>query len=126
MACGPFPFLSKVNFSLFYSGKILKNFLFMPCRSDYGDAHNDSGLKTELDKVTRLLCGVCRDYERNYGLPVSALGDVELGRWWEEHKAADAKRVAREKAAEEKEQKKRQALSKLTPEEKKLLGLTKN
>jgi len=47
----------------------------------------------------------------------------KLADWWETHKAADAARIAKEKEKLEKDELRKQALSKLTKQEKEALGL---
>jgi hypothetical protein len=75
----------------------------MPCRDSRDDNCPDdnaqrtiNALQKRLDKVTRLLCETCnfiythpvvRQYERSH----------ELNKWWTDHKAADEKRLAKEK-----------------------------
>lgn len=94
-------------------------------------------LKRELDLATRLLCSVCGSLERASGhikLGSDLLRDPELTEWWEKHKAADELRrkreaeKARKKAEKEKKKRaksalKKKALAKLTPAERKALGL---
>lgn len=66
--------------------------------------------KAELDKVTRLLCDVCRafgpDDKTHFFSEVRGLKS-----WWSKHKKKDANRIRKE------------ALAKLTPEERKVLGV---
>ena len=69
----------------------------MPCRSDYPDIDYEAqNRKRELDKVTRLLCGLCKNVESQGG----NVGDFdsELAVWWKEHQEADRKREAKEAA----------------------------
>lgn len=98
----------------------------MPCRY-YTEAEEKriaeeamADLQNELDFVTRLLCEVCS------GLPEKKMS-FELASWYAAHKKMDAQRIAAEKTAAAKynrEQKARQrALAKLTPAEKKMLGV---
>lgn len=99
----------------------------MPCRY-YTEAEEKSmavetitDLQRELDFVTRLLCAVCSDMAK------SKLSG-ELASWYASHKKMDAQRLAdekREAAKFNREQKARQrALAKLTPAEKKMLGVS--
>ena len=46
--------------------------------------------KKDLDKVTRLLCGLLSDLEENF--PEYKLFNNELEEWWNEHKEFDKKR----------------------------------
>jgi len=93
----------------------------MPCRSD--DRYDCDSSKPELDKVTRLLCDVCKHLEKGHSASFIFNSPSELSTWWKKHQAEDQKREAVEKAEALKEQKKRDALNKLTDEEKKLLGI---
>jgi len=119
----------------------------MPCRSDY---MNDGGaaeiavanektrkVKAELDRITRLLCYACKKLGNNSGgLPRAEDLAIhqELYKWWTEHQIADAKREAEEKRRKDKEEAtrkekkrlegiRREALSKLTSEQRKVLGV---
>lgn len=107
----------------------------MPCQDSYPDETpiKLEGTKKKLNKVTNLLCGLCTR--------LSKTGDYryitennELKEWWERHQKIDKKRIEREmeelerkaalkKKKEEEERKKMVALSKLSVEEIKLLGL---
>jgi len=49
----------------------------------------------------------------------------DLASWWEEHQRADVVRLAWEKAEADKERARERALSKLTPAERRALGLAK-
>jgi hypothetical protein len=94
----------------------------MPCR-DYSDDQISRETQKRLDHVTKLLCYV-----------MSHVGHSELGKhlqtkdkdlkiWWEEHQEQDRKREEAERRASEKRRLKREALSKLSKEERKALGL---
>lgn len=98
----------------------------MPCRY-YTEAEEkriaeeaNGDLQRELDFVTRLLCEVCSDMAKS---KMSG----KLSSWYAAHKKMDAQRLAAEKreaAKFNREQKARQrALAKLTPAEKKMLGV---
>lgn len=108
----------------------------MPCRDwdyvdnsraaqDYQKAAQDA--QAAADKTARLLCELCTAIEKQgAGVQVSQ----ELADWWEDHKRLDAQRAAAEAArlAADAEKKRleslRQAtLAKLTPDERKALGL---
>jgi hypothetical protein len=78
-----------------------------------GPSKRERELKTELDKVTRLLCGVLRAVENEVG-GSGCLVDEETQAWWEEHQKVDAARMEALKA---------QALKKLEPDEIEALGL---
>ena len=116
----------------------------MPCR-DYMDDHASHAyqvaeankkceiLRKRLDNVTRLLCGVMHELEQE-GVISAQHELVGLKEWWTEHQRLDALREQKERKAREEKQKKlaakraaerakANALSKLTPEERKALGL---
>ncbi len=101
----------------------------MPCR-DYNEGFSYESPKTQekLDKVTRLLCGLCRKIEKSKNIQVKALlystsADEELGEWWKEHQEQDRKRLKAEQEQERKKNLKKNALLKLTTEERKVLGI---
>ena len=48
---------------------------------------------------------------------------AEIVKWWTDHQAEDAKRLALEEAKQSAERLKREALAKLSPEERAALGL---
>lgn len=90
----------------------------MPCRDDGYDV--GPSLQQRNDELARMLCQACTALEnlgqiRNVSVP--------LTEWWEAHKVADARRQAEEWQREVDESMKRQVLRKLTPLERKLLGL---
>ena len=97
----------------------------MACRYDGPD--DSASMCQQLDSVTRMLCGILDQVESAED-PVK-LEDLpaETQQWWREHKAADAERnaeVARqERAAKQHEDLRQRGLMKLTPEERKALGL---
>lgn len=116
----------------------------MPCRSDYlapTERERESGRVLEflkelagqpfnhdkpdiygrvdnLDADTARLCTLCQSMGR--GITLFSL-DVQL--WWEKHQKADKIRMEQEKTAAEKAALREVALAKLTPEERKALGL---
>lgn len=93
----------------------------MPCQSDPSD-YADNSIRNELNMVTRLLCALCGELE-------AAGQSLYIGKvpyllsWWEAHKLRDAERKVREAKQAENDRRTRQALDKLTPEERVLLGL---
>jgi hypothetical protein len=96
----------------------------MPC-SDGGPNYQDNPeTKRRLDLATRLLCSLCRKIT-NSGRDTLIYDDVELVRWWNDHLAADRKREKAEEAEREVIRKHQAALNKLTPEDRKVLGLDK-
>jgi hypothetical protein len=103
----------------------------MPCMSYENDHHSgpptDSWeyqeLKKTNDKLARIACKVMTELVAHGKADFLVLKDDELREWWEKHQEADRK--AREAAEAKKRlaQVRREALSKLTPEEKKALGI---
>ena len=90
----------------------------MPCRVDDFGTTDTERYRDEANKVTRMLCTMCEVYEKaGFAIPGSIVG------WWEKHQEVDRKR----REAEEKERLrkllKKNALNKLTSEERKALGL---
>lgn len=89
----------------------------MPCDSR-GYAESEARLlRRELDRVTRILCEVFQATEEDLPFSHEALA------WKEEHERHDRERRAKEREMEEFRQRKAQALAKLLPEEKRLLGV---
>ena len=77
------------------------------------------------DKLTRVACDLARTIEANMGViqdTTSALSK-ETRDWWREHKEADRRREEAEAKARRIRKVKQEALGKLTPEERKALGL---
>lgn len=104
----------------------------MPCTNGPSLAEQYHDMASENRKLTAMLCGTLRAIE-NFGLLGSVLksvNEVECGVngakilvWFNRHKEEDAKRKAAEQAKQKAENLKREALAKLTPEERKALGL---
>lgn len=94
----------------------------MPCYSgdeeDYRRA-SASEAKAQLDLATRVACKAMR-YLEELG---ADFPDSETALWWIEHKEKDNLRLQREREKRKAEKKKEAALAKLTPEERKLLGI---
>lgn len=98
----------------------------MPCMShDDRPDYNEREWKNKTDKLARIACKALNALEAMGKEDFLLLQDDEVRTWWAAHKEAD--RAAR-KAAEVKRARaeaKKQALAKLTDEEKVLLGLKK-
>jgi hypothetical protein len=95
----------------------------MPCRSGDEDCAGESYRTTvKLDKLTRMLCDALTKLERTSVQLVRTLS-LETQEWWAEHKEADRARIAEEERLKGITQAKAHALKKLTPKERKLLGL---
>jgi len=87
----------------------------VPCQTF--DPRDD--YKAEADKVTRLLCMVLKGVSPHdiRSFP------VDLQNWWTKHQEEDRRRLRYEAQKRVTQRAKRKALNKLTPEEKRLLGL---
>jgi ABC-type cobalamin/Fe3+-siderophores transport system ATPase subunit len=98
----------------------------MPCRDyEYDDRDGITKLKAQNDKLARIACKALAELEKNGVEDLLLLGDDEVRDWWKAHKEADAKAAA-EKAEKARLAKlRREALSKLSDEEKKVLGIKK-
>jgi hypothetical protein len=79
----------------------------MPCQSD--ESLGRTAQHDELDRVTRLLCLLCKTNEETGGL---FTWPAEVKVWWINHKALDRKRAIRQRV-----------LSSLSQEEREALGL---
>lgn len=102
----------------------------MPCQVDYPDDGSEEkrwkDLQNIADNVTRMLCEMCARLEAEN---LTHLLTAPTKEWWEEHKKIDAERIAREerkqKIASDRKALRKSALGKLTPEERKVLGIKK-
>jgi hypothetical protein len=92
----------------------------MPCDSPLGRDDDWAGLKAELDTVTRLLCDICNNVEL---LHVRGCFTPAVRAWWDAHKLHDAQRRLREEAHVLRENLRREALQKLSAEEREALGV---
>ena len=92
----------------------------MPCRSDDHYSTGDAQ-RLEIDRLTQLLCEACSLLYRHDLTP--GIGTSKLRKWWIDHKEKDQARRQREAAEQAKRNARSAALSKLTPEERTLLGL---
>lgn len=92
----------------------------MPCTTHEGmtQDHMTAG---KVERLTRISCDILRAMEAA-GLDFSSLSPETLT-WWGQHKAADAAREAVEAARNEREVARAAALAKLSPEDRKVLGL---
>ena len=98
----------------------------MPCMS-YDDRPDYSARewKNKTDKLARIACKAMEELVKSGKADFLLIKDDEVREWWDQHQEADRK--ARE-AREQKERDarvRRGALAKLTPEEKKILGIKK-
>ena len=101
----------------------------MPCR-DYEDDsryvrddYEIRALKRQNDRLARIACRAMTALEQDGRADLLLLADEEVREWWEKHKIADAKAQAE---AEEKARRaviRKEALAKLSAEERKILGI---
>ena len=89
----------------------------MPCQDEGQYAHHAEQelkeLREKVDKLTRMLCGLCTELEQRPAVGTLLLAmDSELAVWWEAHGRADYLRKTKEAA-----------LAKLTAAEREVLGL---
>lgn len=100
----------------------------MPCQ-DYGsnwNINNDyevSVLKTRADMLARIACKAMTELERNGMQDFLLLKDNEVREWWEQHKIDDARAAAEQAEKRRLTKSKKEALAKLSAEERKLLGV---
>ena len=105
----------------------------MPCKSYEDDYRTGSPteswqykeLKANNDKLARIACKAMTELVKSGHADFLVLKDDEVREWWEAHQEADRK--AKEAEAEKRRvaKIKREALSKLSDEEKKILGIKK-
>ena len=90
-------------------------------RSDY-DALD---WKNKTDKLARIACKAMEELVKSGKADFLLIKDDEVREWWEQHQEADRK--AREERAKKRLEAKirREALAKLSDEEKKILGIKK-
>lgn len=99
------------------SGRVLE--FLKELRGEPFDHNNPSyyGRVKTLDRDTAELCTTLRD------MPSTNHLSLELQLWWKRHQEFDRAREAAEKTEIERQKIKKQALSKLTAEERKILGV---
>jgi hypothetical protein len=76
-------------------------------------------LAEQATTVTRLLCQLCESIDKNQVEIMPPAVKV----WWNKHKEIDKKRKLEEQIQKTLDHKKKEALNKLTPEERHLLGI---
>jgi hypothetical protein len=104
----------------------------MPCQ-DYGsnnwaereDSLAYKRLKERADMLARIACNAMNELERQGTEDFILLKNEELRQWWEQHKIDDAKAAAEKAEKARLAKMKKDALAKLSVEERELLGLTK-
>lgn len=91
----------------------------MPCRCDGYETVEES-LRKDADQATRAACDM-RIILRRHKLEHELC--LETIEWIKRHDKADAERIERERAANERERIRNTALDKLTMDERRVLGL---
>ena len=104
----------------------------MPCRDYEGPSYTSpttsweyKDLQKQNDRLARIACKAMDELVKQGKADFLILRDDEVREWWEKHQEADRK------AQEEREKKQRiakirkEALAKLSDEEKKILGIKK-
>lgn len=105
----------------------------MPCRDDWGDEDlSRRSTAAERNMLAASLCAVMTVLEKTKPLKTllneidwdeAGVKPEEFMRWWREHKAEDARRRKAEAKERERNAARAAAMTKLTPEERKLLGV---
>lgn len=92
----------------------------MPCRYDGSPEGNTRYFEEQLGRVTRVACEALRFLEDDGRLPDLS---PELRRWWKQHKATDRRRREAEQEIARRKVLRKKALARLSPAEKRALGL---
>ena len=97
----------------------------MPCRDYEDDRQYDYEVKAQNDRLARIACKAMNELVKSGYADFLLLKDDEVREWWDKHQEADRK--AKEQAAEKRRinKLKKEALAKLTDEEKAVLGIKK-
>lgn len=99
----------------------------MPCNSGpYPD--DDYTYRKRIEKLEAMLCALCRvvdiaDALAHIDWKEAGITEKDFRDWWQEHQRRDIARREGELARERQAKLKRDALAKLTPDERKALGL---
>ena len=99
----------------------------MPCNDGRDNVHvvteyrEDPEMKKRRHKLARMLCETIGKMSATQR---STLLSLETRQWYKEHREEDRRREEREKAVRNQKAKIRKAVAKLTPEERKLLGIS--
>jgi hypothetical protein len=107
----------------------------MPCDDGLTRLEEEQeGLLKEIRELEAMLCVFCRGLEKDpqtFNDFLKVLDWKEAGvsltsfiSWWKNHKVQDDKRKELERKTLEEKTKRQEALAKLSPEEKRLLGLS--
>ena len=105
----------------------------MPCQSYYDDNWRSydsdrdkiNELKKQADMLARIACKALQELEDNKIEDMILLRDDEVREWWAKHKEDDRRAKEVREAKERRAAIKKAALSKLSEEEKEVLGIAK-
>lgn len=104
----------------------------MPCRDYASDSYTSPTstwqyreIKDRADMLARIACAAMTELEDNSISEVLLLKNDEVREWWGQHKEADRRAREQEERKQQKARLRRQALRKLTEEEKIALGIKK-
>lgn len=95
----------------------------MPCRDYQYEEENNQNSKKRFDELTQLLCNLCNKLKGQEIFNHILQNDKKLNDWWKNHQEEDRKEKQRLIEMKRKELIKKNALSKLSVEERKILGL---
>ncbi len=107
----------------------------MPCQ-DYDSRWDDSWerqaresakkeMRDHADKLARIACKAMTELVKSGHADFLILKDDEVREWWEQHQEADRKAQEAKLEKQRRAKIKKEALSKLSDEEKKVLGIKK-
>jgi hypothetical protein len=98
----------------------------MSYESNWASDSNDRDikrLKSEADKLARIACKAMTELVKQGKADFLVLKDDEVREWWEAHQEADRKAQEAKLEREHRARVKKEALAKLSDEEKKILGI---
>ena len=100
----------------------------MPCESPGANALVSQAKTAKINHLTQMLCGLCEQIDRPLELkdgPVMPSIDIvpNLQAWWTQHKLDDEERLTEQRARVDRADRRLLALTKLTTEEREVLGL---
>lgn len=98
----------------------------MPCMS-YDDRpdYTSREWKNKTDKLARIACKAMEELVSQGKADFLILRDDEVREWWEQHQEADRKAKEAELEKRRRAKVRREALAKLSDEERKILGVKK-
>jgi cytosine/adenosine deaminase-related metal-dependent hydrolase len=101
----------------------------MPCMSYESNWASDSNdrdikrLKSEADKLARIACKAMTELVKSGHADFLVLKDDEVREWWDKHQEDDRKAQEAKAERARRAKLKKDALAKLSDEEKKILGI---